>query len=1207
MLRLKLTNLLTLLFLSFLFSCSEQEEHPSEINPIRLFEARGKTFFIDRHSPPKKFSLDQMPKPRTIEVPIKPEGSYTISQEGEKTKVELLPPEVKPAGLFYLMKNYTANDGLALDILYSGIITPNGVLWFGSDGGGVSRFDGYSFTVYFSHALTGGVVWAILQDRKGNIWFGTEDGASKYDGVSFNPITTDQGLANNFVRSIFEDSEGNLWFATEGGASRYDGKEFTNYTQANGLIHNIVWSIIQDQNKNVWFGTQGGVSKYDGKKFTNFTKEQGLVDNLVRVIYADKKGNLWFGTQNGVSKFDGTSFTSFTKKNGLADDSIWTIFEDSSGDIWFGTEGGASRYDGDAFTNYSINEGLSGRDVRSIVEDKTGNLWFGLAGGGVNRFDGDAFRNYGTAQGLVNHLVRGITKDKLGNFWFGTEGGVSKYDGKTFTNYTDDQGLANNSVRGVYQDDQGYLWFGTAHGVSRFDGVSFTTFTTQQGLPNNAVRFILQDRSGFLWFATFGGGVAKYDGKTFTNYSTEQGLVNNYVRDIIEDRFGNLWFSTDNGISKFDGKSFTNFTQGLGDNYVMSIFEDKVGNLWLSTIGGLTRYDGKTFITYTTSQGLPDDHIYRTIATQEQYLFSGTNQGFAILTGFIPNASSASSQESQEKIPPQNNLSNAELIDRYKPIFENYNGKNGYPVADLNSGEGSIFLDNNGIIWFGTGAEKTGLVRFDYSALHKNNEPPNVMITAMKIDNEYVCWYDLLKSKTLSKSAFPPRLTEEMITFGRVLSHQERVAMRNKFSDIKFSGITPFYYVPQNLELPYSHNNITFKFNAIETNRPRSVLYQYLLEGYSKTWSPPSNETSATFGNIFEGKYRLKIKARSPYGIWSDPITYSFRVHPPWYRTWQAYILYVISSISIIYLIFLWRTRVLRQRFERLQVLYQATERFVPKAFLNILKKKNIEEVELGESVEIEVTALFSDIRGCTTIMEKQTPQEAFGFINTYLKEMAPIIRAHEGFINTFMGDGIMALFPHSADDAVTAVQAMEKALVQFNSEQAKQNMPIIKVGYGLNTGKAMVGTVGEKERMEANVIGDTINLASRVESLNKFYGTDFLVSEGTIKGLKDKSLYSMRLVDKVMVIGKKNPIYLYEISLQDSVSENKRIFIELYEKAFREYEKGNFSQAVFQFRESLKYDPNNRASIVFIARCEQLLKRPLPKMWNGVYEMTEK
>ncbi len=292
------------------------------------------------------------------------------------------------------------------------------------------------------------------------------------------------------------------------------------------------------------------------------------------------------------------------------------------------------------------------------------------------------------------------------------------------------------------------------------------------------------------------------------------------------------------------------------------------------------------------------------------------------------------------------------------------------------------------------------------------------------------------------------------------------------------------------------------------------------------------------------------------------------------------------------------------RHFEYTEQLYQATERFVPKPFLKLLNREHVEDVQLGDSIELNVTVLFTDIRGYTTLMEKMNPQEAYAFINSYLSYVSPIIRSHEGFISQYLGDGIMALFPGEAEDALDAVLEMEKALVIFNQEQSKLNQPTIRVGCGLNTGPAMIGTIGEKGRMDANVISDAVNLASRIESLNKYYGTEFLVSENTINSLSDIKSYKLRLVDKVRVKGKKNAIRLYQVYPKGILDEHEQEFIDTYEEAFKAYEKGELAQALESFQKCQSLKPEEPSSAIMIERCQQLLKNGVPSDWDGTYVM---
>ena len=809
--------------------------------------------------------------------------------------------------------NYNTEQGLALASIACGYRDKSGNLWFGSQGAGVSRYDGKSFTNFdMSHGLAGTSVWSILQDNKGNFWFGTDGGGvSRYDGKSFTNFTEAHGLANNFVKTIIQDIAGNLWFGTTyGGVSRYDGKSFTNFTTAQGLANNNVWDIKEDKAGNLWFGTSGGgVSRYDGKSFINFTTKQGLASNLVTSIIEDKTGNLWFATNGGgVSRYDGKSFTNFTTMQGLTNNNIWISTEDKKGNLWFGTVGGGvSRYDGKSFANFTTTQGLPMNIVQSITEDKTGYLWFGTGGGGVCRYDGKSFTNFNMSHGLAGTNVWNIMQDKTGNLWFATTGGgVIRFDGKSFANYTTTKGLVNNNVWNITEDKTGNLWFATnGGGASRYDGKSFSNYTTAQGLANNNVWDIMEDKTGNLWFATKDGGVSRYDGKSFTNFSTAQGLANNTVHNIHEDKTGNFWFATyGGGVSRYDGKSFTNFTtvQGLANNFVFSITEDRTGNLWFATSGGgVSRFDGKSFINFSTANGLADNVAYDLVIDSLNNIFIGTNLGFSVLKGF-------NTVSNSEIIPAVNSLTSEELK-KYRPVFEYYNNKTGYPVKDLMIN--AMFIDNKGILWGGCGDNK--LVRFDYNALLRNTEPPAVLIQSVKIREENISWNNLVqnnkKQKTISSFDSLALLSEEVLTFGRTLSVAERDSMRYKFSGIKFDGISRFYPLPENLVLPYINNSISFDFVAIEPARHFLVRYQYILEGYEKEWSPVTDKTSATFGNMNDGVYTFKLKARSPDGVWSEPVIFTFKVLPPWYRTWWAYLLYAILFIGSIWRFVKYRSR----------------------------------------------------------------------------------------------------------------------------------------------------------------------------------------------------------------------------------------------------------------------------------------------------------
>ena len=221
----------------------------------------------------------------------------------------------------------------------------------------------------------------------------------------------------------------------------------------------------------------------------------------------------------------------------------------------------------------------------------------------------------------------------------------------------------------------------------------------------------------------------------------------------------------------------------------------------------------------------------------------------------------------------------------------------------------------------------------------------------------------------------------------------------------------------------------------------------------------------------------------------------------------------------------------LRKANENLLSLNQSFEKFVPKESLQLLSVDTISTIQLGKSVKREMTVLFSDIRSFTSISEKMSPEENFEFINSYLKEMGPIVRNHNGFIDKFIGDAIMALFKGDAEDAIRAGIQMFKDIKEYNTKNRNtKNRPPLEIGIGVHTGEMMFGTVGENDRMETTVISDSVNLASRIESITKFYGVGFLISEHIYESLDDPNKYKIRFIDKVRVKGKTRPIKIYEV-----------------------------------------------------------------------------
>ncbi|MCV6637903.1 adenylate/guanylate cyclase domain-containing protein [Candidatus Albibeggiatoa sp. nov. NOAA] len=283
------------------------------------------------------------------------------------------------------------------------------------------------------------------------------------------------------------------------------------------------------------------------------------------------------------------------------------------------------------------------------------------------------------------------------------------------------------------------------------------------------------------------------------------------------------------------------------------------------------------------------------------------------------------------------------------------------------------------------------------------------------------------------------------------------------------------------------------------------------------------------------------------------------------------------------------KSEVEREKFtSELVQLKKAYERFVPREFLNLLDKQHMIDVQLGDQVAKEMTVMFSDIRGFTSLSEDMEPQEIFDFINNYLGQMEPIILKHNGFIDKYIGDAIMALFPTTVDDAVRGSISMLQTLNQYNNLLQRAGYPAIKIGIGLNTGPLILGTVGGQNRMDGTVISDAVNISARIENLTKKYGSPLLITAQSYIKLKNIMEYHIRVIDSVQVKGKSNKVVVYEIFDADppAMIELKLQTLRDFEQGFMCYHNNNIAKARSYFEKVNAINPADQATLVYLDRC---------------------
>ncbi len=286
-----------------------------------------------------------------------------------------------------------------------------------------------------------------------------------------------------------------------------------------------------------------------------------------------------------------------------------------------------------------------------------------------------------------------------------------------------------------------------------------------------------------------------------------------------------------------------------------------------------------------------------------------------------------------------------------------------------------------------------------------------------------------------------------------------------------------------------------------------------------------------------------------------------------------------------------------------------ASRRFVPFEFLKMLEKESILDVNLGDQIQKEMIVLFSDIRSFTELSENMTPKENFDFINSYLKKVGPVIREHSGFIDKYIGDAVMALFPGSIDEAIQSAIAMHFKVADWNVQRIKFGFQAIQIGIGIHKGNLMLGTIGESERMDGTVIADAVNLASRIESLTKTYGAPILISKTALEESNQKENYLLRLVDIVKVKGKKDPVTLYEIfdNDKDTIKKLKLESIDPFKEVILAFQKADFDTSMKISKEIILANRDDKAAMIFYKRAKFYKKNGVPENWDGIESLINK
>jgi ligand-binding sensor domain-containing protein/DNA-binding CsgD family transcriptional regulator len=783
-----------------------------------------------------------------------------------------------------------------------------GFLWFGTQDG-LNKYDGYNFTIYkpdpdAPHSLGHYNVNALYEDDSGMIWIGTDmGGLNRYDPREdrFYRYKPADGIKGRPIQAIYQDAGGTLWFsALDDGlyilppATPGEKERFTRYGDGNdsagpaGQIGKMVSAIAEGPPGTLWLGTfNDGLKKLDLKTgavthYRSVSKDpETLGGNTILCLRKDRSGTLWVGTNGGgLNRMDRETgkfrrFMHDRKKPGSMGIN-WTlsIMEDHRGSLWIGTLVGLIRFEKEteSFTRYlhdARTDGyLSGNRITALHEDRGGLLWVGTFEEGLKKsVRKKNFKHYKTdsekPEGLREDFIQGLYEDRDGMLWISTHSfGLNALDRKTgtFTHYrsrpTGPQPgrLSDNRVRAVCEDHTGALWVGTnGGGLNRLnrDTNTFTVYrhnTEDPGsLSSDHILALHEDRAGTLWIGTIRGGLNRLnrDTDTFTHYRRDPknpySLGHNWIWMIYESpsEQGILWIGTNGGgLNRFDSRrqTFERFQanpedpHSLSSNEVLSICEDMSGTLWVGTNScGLNRLarserSKHRFTRYTEKNGLSNNTIYGILEDDEGCLWMSTNRGLS-------------------------------RLDPKTGVFKNYTPRDGLQGYEFNSG--AFFKNSRGEMFFGG---TNGFNVFHPSRIKENPHAPPVVITGFRLCN---------KSAPIGGDS-PLKIAAPWV---------------------------------KELTLSYSQNVFTFEFAAMDFSIPENNRCAYKMEGFDKDWNETgARRRSATYTNLDPGKYVFRVRGSNNDGVWNNEGTsITIIVTPPFWQTWWFRLLVGLLLAAALY------------------------------------------------------------------------------------------------------------------------------------------------------------------------------------------------------------------------------------------------------------------------------------------------------------------
>lgn len=735
-------------------------------------------------------------------------------------------------------------------------------------------------------------VRCMAQDPTGHLWFGTLGGVSRFDGLVFENHALQEGLPDPQVNALYCAPGGTVWMGAGHHLTRWDGGTLKVVPWPDTISAARILDLCGDGADGVLIATDGqGVLHWTGKGVRPLRGYPADTAARVRALHPMPDGSVLIGLRDGLLRWKGGRTSSLP----IGDDrakSIAALAHSADGTIWVATFGdGLYRVAPDGSQrNYTDRDGLLQNNLRHVLVDRHDRVW-ASSKFGVNLIpvaENERIRSFTIHQGMASDNVWCGFEDSDGNLWFGTDGaGALRYTGERFITFTAQDGLCSDQVMSFTPDAHGDIWMGTyGSGICRMDGMAF--ITTFDGLPNNTVWCGITDDLGRLWFGTSEGTCRLEDGRVVIPEG-DAALSGSRILSLFQGRDGTIWCGSREGLHALRKNGavdhYTDARNGPGRS-VRSILQDARGRLWMGSDAGVASFDGTSFGHHTVRNGLADNTVFCLLLDRKERLWAGTANGLSCM-----------------------------VDGAWRTVrFANDFGSN---YIDL------LITGPDGMVWAGT---NNGLYRFAPDALLSDQNNVEHFTVSDGLRNLECNLNSALvdaRGRLLIGTSGGVVLHDPEKVLDRGPARPPRLMIRDIRSFLQTTdwrancdSISAGTGLPLGLRLPYRRNHLTFDHVAISMTDPKRVRYRYMLEGVDEDWLPETDDRFATYSNLPNGRYTYHVRAKGRGGAWSDPVSFSFTVLPPWWLSWWFFGLCAVIVAATAYGIHHVRG-VVRQRHER--------------------------------------------------------------------------------------------------------------------------------------------------------------------------------------------------------------------------------------------------------------------------------------------------